>query len=120
MVISDAKVILIAGAGSAHGRACARYLAANGMRVVLGERRTERLVGLAAEIRARGGVAEVAQLDVACPDSLRDFVDFALDCHGRVDALLSPSGFKQEYPALWQPPAAHGSARALPSHGRSP
>lgn len=120
MVISDAKVILIVGAGSLQGAAAARYLAANGMRVVLGERCTDRLVELAAEIRALGGVAEVARLDLDDAESMRDFVDFAIDCHGRVDALIAPDGVKTEFPGPLPPPAAGGSARALPSHGRSP
>lgn len=120
MVISDAKVILIAGAGGIHGAAAARYLASRGMRVVLGERCTDSLVRLAAEIRAQGGIAEIARLDLRDADSMRDFVDFAIDCHGRVDALIVPDGLRTEYASPWRPLGAGGSARALPSRGRSP
>lgn len=92
MVISNSKVVLITGASSGIGEATARHLAAQGMRVILGARRTERLVALASEIRAAGGVAEVAQLDVTDLDSMRRFVDFAVDLHGRVDVLINNAG----------------------------
>jgi len=86
------KVILITGASSGIGEATARHLAAAGHAVVLGARRTERLLALAADIRAAGGTADVVQLDVTRLDSMQDFVDFALDRHGRVDVLVNNAG----------------------------
>jgi len=86
------KVVLITGASSGIGEATARFLAAQGHRVVLGARRTERLVALAGEIRAAGGTADVAQLDVTSMDSMQGFVDFAIDCHGQVDVLVNNAG----------------------------
>ena len=92
MQATDSKVILITGASSGIGEASARHLAASGHRVVLGARRTERLVQLAAEIREAGGSADVAQLDVTSLDSMQEFVAFALDCHGQVDVLVNNAG----------------------------
>lgn len=88
----ESKVILITGASSGIGEASARHLAALGHRVVLGARRTERLVALAGAIREAGGAADVAQLDVTSLESMEAFVDFALDCHGRVDVLVNNAG----------------------------
>lgn len=86
------KVVLITGASSGIGEATARYLAAQGHRVVLGARRTDRLIALAAAIRDVGGKADVAQLDVTSMDSMTAFVDFALDCLGQVDVLVNNAG----------------------------
>jgi NADP-dependent 3-hydroxy acid dehydrogenase YdfG len=88
----DAKVVLITGASSGIGEATARYLGARGMHVVLGARRTGRLEALAADIRAAGGSAAVAPLDVTRLDSMQAFVDGALDLHGRVDVLVNNAG----------------------------
>jgi len=92
MQANRSKVILITGASSGIGEASARHLAAAGHRVVLGARRTERLVQLAAEIRAAGGSADVARLDVTSLESMQEFVAFALDCHGQVDVLVNNAG----------------------------
>ena len=92
MQANRSKVILITGASSGIGEASARHLAAVGHRVVLGARRTERLVQLAAEIRAAGGSADVGRLDVTSLESMQEFVAFALDCHGQIDVLLNNAG----------------------------
>jgi NADP-dependent 3-hydroxy acid dehydrogenase YdfG len=88
----QSKVILITGASSGIGEATARHLAASGHLVVLGARRTERLTTLATRIRELGGRADVARLDVTSLESMQAFVDFALDCHGRVDVLVNNAG----------------------------
>ena len=89
---SAQKVVLITGASSGIGEATARHLAAHGMRVVLGARRTDRLEVLAAEIIAAGGAASVFALDVTSQDSMQRFVDFAVARHGRVDVLINNAG----------------------------
>lgn len=86
------KVVLITGASSGIGEATARHLAAHGMHVVLGARRTERLEALAAEIGVAGGTASVAALDVTSQDSMQRFVDLAVERHGRVDVLINNAG----------------------------
>ena len=89
---NQSKVILITGASSGIGEATARHLAAAGHRVVLGARRTERLVQLAGDIRAAGGAADVVRLDVTSLDSMQDFVAFALERHAQVDVLVNNAG----------------------------
>jgi NADP-dependent 3-hydroxy acid dehydrogenase YdfG len=86
------KVILITGASSGIGEATARHLAAHGMHVVLGARRTERLDVAAAGINAAGGSASVCPLDVTSLDSMQRFVDFAVARHGKVDVLINNAG----------------------------
>ncbi|MBM7059455.1 SDR family oxidoreductase [Pseudomonas sp. UL073] len=86
------KVILITGASSGIGEASARLLAEKGARLVLGARRTERLEALVAEIRNAGGTAEYRRLDVTSREDTQAFIDFAIECYGRVDVLLNNAG----------------------------
>jgi len=90
--MNHAKVILITGASSGIGEATARLLAAEGHRVVLGARRTERLVDIVGEIRSAGGTAECCALDVTYLDSMQDFVAFAEEVYGQVDVIINNAG----------------------------
>jgi NADP-dependent 3-hydroxy acid dehydrogenase YdfG len=86
------KVVLITGASSGIGEAAARLLAQQGMHVVLGARRTDRLASLAAQIRAAGGSAEFRALDVTDADDVQTFVLAAHKQHGRVDVMINNAG----------------------------
>jgi NADP-dependent 3-hydroxy acid dehydrogenase YdfG len=88
----SSKVVLITGASSGIGEATARRLAANGAKVVLGARRTERLEKIVAEIRAQGGVAEFRTLDVTDRNDMNAFADFAKAKFGRVDVIFNNAG----------------------------
>ena len=90
--MSASKVILITGASSGIGAATARQLASEGHCVVLGARRTGRLVAIVADIRAAGGTADCFALDVTSLDSMREFAAFADDIHGRVDVIINKAG----------------------------
>jgi NADP-dependent 3-hydroxy acid dehydrogenase YdfG len=89
---NNSKVVLITGASSGIGEATASHLATQGMHVILGARRTDRLDELAARINANGGSATVCQLDVTRQDSMQRFVDAALDRHGRIDVIINNAG----------------------------
>ena len=84
--------VLITGASSGIGEATARHLASLGHAVVLGARRTERLSAIVDDIRADGGRADFRQLDVTDLDSMRQFVDAALELHGHIDVLVNNAG----------------------------
>jgi len=86
------KVVAITGASSGIGEAAARLLAAEGAKVVLGARRTDRLAAIAAEIRKAGGEAEAKALDVTRRDDLAAFVKAAQDRFGRLDVLVNNAG----------------------------
>lgn len=86
------QVVLLTGATGRIGAATARELAAQGHHVVLGARRIERLVLLAAEIRAAGGSVECHVLDVTDADDAQTFALAAFHRHGRVDALVNAAG----------------------------
>jgi NADP-dependent 3-hydroxy acid dehydrogenase YdfG len=91
-IMTPSKVILITGASSGIGAATARHLASEGHRVVLGARRTERLVEIVAAIRAAGGTAECSTLDVTRLPSMQNFVAFAEDVYGPVDVIINNAG----------------------------
>ncbi|HUE93854.1 SDR family oxidoreductase [Pseudomonas sp.] len=86
------KVILITGASSGIGEACARLLAHKRARVLLGARRSDRLEALVGEIREAGGTAEFRRLDVTSRTDTQAFVDFAIERFGRVDVLINNAG----------------------------
>lgn len=86
------KVVLVTGASSGIGEATARRLAADGHRLFLGARRTDRLEALAAELTAAGGTAAFRRLDVTDAADVQAFVAAARACHGRVDVLVNNAG----------------------------
>ncbi|WP_328313284.1 SDR family oxidoreductase [Streptomyces sp. NBC_00442] len=87
-----AKVVAITGASSGIGEATARRLAADGHRLLLGARRTDRLAALAEEIAAAGGTAAFRRLDVTDADDVRAFVAAARERYGRLDVLVNNAG----------------------------
>lgn len=88
----EEKVVLITGASSGIGEACARLLAQQGAHVLLGARRGERLERLVEDIRAAGGSAACQRLDVTDAADVQAFVDSALSRFGRVDVLINNAG----------------------------
>jgi len=89
---SNSKVILITGASSGIGESAARLLAAQGHRLVIGARRTNRLVELTDSLRATGGVACYRKLDVTSADDVAAFAGFALEAFGFIDVLVNNAG----------------------------
>lgn len=86
------KVIAVTGASSGIGAATARRLAANGAKLVLGARRTDRLRALAADIHAAGGQAVFQETDVRDRASVAGLVELAGSAFGRLDVLVSNAG----------------------------
>ncbi|MFB6820727.1 SDR family oxidoreductase [Streptomyces virginiae] len=89
---NEAKVVAITGASSGIGEATARRLAADGHRLFLGARRTERLHALVREIAEMGGTAAFRRLDVTDAADVRAFVAAAHDRYGRMDVLVNNAG----------------------------
>ena len=90
--MDNKKIVLITGASSGIGEATARHLAAQGYRVVMGARRTERLEHIASQISETGGSAEFRALDVTDLADMQAFVAFAQDKFGPVDVLVNNAG----------------------------
>ena len=96
------RVAIVTGAGTGLGRAYARRLAADGLRVIVNNRRRE--VDAAGrgsadlvvdEILATGGEAVANYEDVCAEDAGGHMVEQALTTWGRLDALVNNAGVGQ-------------------------
>lgn len=88
----EGKIAWITGAGSGIGLAGAQALARSGAVVVMSGRRATVLESEARQIRASGGVAEVAALDVADASAVKQAAAAILARHGRIDILVNSAG----------------------------
>lgn len=88
----DGKVALVTGASSGLGAHFARTLAKAGASVGVAARRVERLDDLVAEIRAAGGTAFAAALDVTDTSRIPKAVAEVEEALGAVDILVNNSG----------------------------
>jgi NADP-dependent 3-hydroxy acid dehydrogenase YdfG len=88
----EGKVVAITGASSGIGQATAIMLAARGAQVVLGARRADRLESVAERIRAAGGEAAVAVVDVRSRQQVAGLVETAVERFGRLDVFINNAG----------------------------
>jgi NAD(P)-dependent dehydrogenase (short-subunit alcohol dehydrogenase family) len=86
------KVAVLSGASTGIGRHLAGTLAAAGAKVLLGARTVAKLDERVAEIRAAGGEAQAAPLDVSDLKSVIAFFDAAEKHFGGVDILVNNAG----------------------------
>ena len=94
MTVSTSKVVLVTGAASGIGRACALRLARRGHTVIATTRRDP--TELLDDLRASAGAAdrlEAVVMDVDDVDSVRSAVGDVVDRSGRIDGLVHCAGF---------------------------
>lgn len=94
------RIALVTGASSGLGARFARKLAQKGARVIVGARRTDRLVELVEQISADGGEAFAVELDVADEASVVAAYDAAEKRFGIVDTIIANAGMSADGPAL--------------------
>ncbi len=99
------QVAIVTGASSGIGRACARALAREGARLVLGGRRRERLEEVAAAMRADGVQAEMVLGDVREEATCTALVEAAVARFGGLDLLVNAAGVIGSGGLLETPPA---------------
>ena len=85
-------VVVITGGTGVLGRAIAKYLAAEGAKVVILGRKKEVGDAIVADIVADGGEACFLETDVMSQEKLQQNCDDILAKYGRVDALLNAAG----------------------------
>ena len=93
MISLQNKIVLITGASSGIGEACAKLLAANGAQLILTARRGERLIKLAEELKETyGTVCLIRQLDVRDKSAVQSFV-YSLPAEWQpIDVLINNAG----------------------------
>jgi short-subunit dehydrogenase len=87
------RVAAITGASAGIGLACAEALARDGVAVVLGARRADRLDQVVARIRGAGGRAEAVTMDVAVEADVDRLIQHAMRTFGRLDIAIANAGF---------------------------
>lgn len=87
------KVAVITGAGSGIGRATALTLAHNGARIVVADINDDAAAAVVAEIRAAGGVAEAAHLDICSEEQIKTCMEGAVQRYGRIDVLHNNAAY---------------------------
>lgn len=82
------KVVIVTGAASGIGKACAARFAADGAALVLADR--DDVGEAAAAIEASGGQALAVSVDVSDEDSVTNLFAATADRFGRLDVLSRP------------------------------
>ncbi|HEY9085210.1 MAG TPA: SDR family NAD(P)-dependent oxidoreductase [Candidatus Tyrphobacter sp.] len=98
--------MVVTGAGSGIGGALALAAARSDWRLLLIERRRDRLEAVQAEIRSAGGVAEMLVADVCAAETPRRIVDAALRAFARIDVVVNNAGYGAPGTLLEQSDAA--------------
>jgi short-subunit dehydrogenase len=87
------RVAVVTGASSGIGLATARHLAREGVAVVIGARRADRLDQAVREIRGDGGRAEALVADVTSEGDVQRLVQHACSTFGHLDIMVCNAGF---------------------------
>lgn len=86
------KTALITGAGQGVGRAIARVLAEEGVRVAVNDYYLDRAASVVSEIEKAGGSALCAQADITDLDQVQSMIKAIASTYGDVDILVNNAG----------------------------
>jgi NAD(P)-dependent dehydrogenase (short-subunit alcohol dehydrogenase family) len=91
---------VVTGAGQGIGRVFAARFAEAGARVTVAERNGDTAERTAAEIRAAGGTADVAVVDVADPTAVAELMERVVERCGGIDVLVNNAAVEAYEPFL--------------------
>lgn len=86
------KVAIVTGGAHGMGEAEARLFATEGAKVIIADILGSDAEQVAADIRAGGGEASAAKIDVTSEAEWRDLIAKALASYGRLDILVNNAG----------------------------
>lgn len=86
------KTIIVTGAGSGIGQACAEIFAADGANVIVNDRNPDEGNAVAEALRAEGHKAIFVQGDVTSEDDVARMVEAAVSTYGRLDGAVNNAG----------------------------
>jgi NAD(P)-dependent dehydrogenase (short-subunit alcohol dehydrogenase family) len=90
----NGKVALVTGGGNGIGRASSLGFAARGAKVVVVDRDVAGGEATAGIVRQKGGEAIFVEADVTKSDSVRAYVDRAVQVYGRIDCFHNNAGIE--------------------------
>lgn len=96
----DARCVVVTGAASGIGEACARQAAQEGALVVLADLDMQGLREVAAAIVEYGGVASVVKTDVTRSEQCVVLTDIAEQRYGSLGGIVIAAGFARHIPLL--------------------
>lgn len=104
----EGKTAVITGGASGLGRETARYLTAEGTRVVIADINADAIAETVAELREGGGEAEGITVDVVNYEDCKAMAALAVDKFGSLDVVVAAAGiahgtfFVETEPADWE------------------
>jgi NAD(P)-dependent dehydrogenase (short-subunit alcohol dehydrogenase family) len=87
------KVIVVTGAAQGIGFGCAKLIAEEGAKILLGDIQKERGEQSAAEVRKDGGEAVFCAVDVRDEHQCAALIESAVKTYGKLDGLLNNAGW---------------------------
>ena len=86
------KVVVITGASSGIGKACAFEFAEQGAKVILAARREKELKKVEDEIKKHGNDAISIKTDVKDIEDCKNLIDITVEKYGKIDVLINNAG----------------------------
>ena len=86
------KVVIVTGASSGIGEACAEIFASHGCSIVMAARNLEKLNIIAVRLRNKGANVLTVACDVSKEDDCRRLIDETIKTFGNIDVLINNAG----------------------------
>ncbi|MEE4197369.1 MAG: SDR family oxidoreductase [Bacteroidales bacterium] len=86
------KVVIITGASSGIGRACAYEFASRRAKIVCASRNYEQLKIIEKDLKAKGSEAFAVQADVSLEEDCKNLIAQTIEKYGKIDILINNAG----------------------------